>query len=339
MSLMEFKESFLQKTLNLIWEQWCVLGLAGHSAGTGGYCIDPEALLLATCQFGRYDPRLFNGMLEWLTQNEGLLSLLRVASLMKKGDKESIQGLKAAAALLETEYRKPRWHKLTVEASPLSNPEPFYFLPIGSSNRISEQPPSSFTSSDLSAFRISKKSHIGSFQMTHPGSLWLRLRSLLGVSTRTDILVYLLIIKNGGHPSFIARELEYTQRGIQQALVTMSSSGWIIRNERSREVVYTVADSLRMLTSSFKESPKWLKWSAFFYMISDLWRTLNDNRLSGLSDEVQSAELRGTMRKAENSLSLLGFSGIFFEARNQSGKEYIDSLAEAWNTLFASLNE
>jgi DNA-binding MarR family transcriptional regulator len=340
MSFLDFREAFLQDTLDLLWGQWCTLGVAGHSRGAGAFCIDPEALLLATCRFGRYDQRLFDGMLEWLTKYEELLSSSRISSLARNEFGDSVPVIQAVAAFLAAEYKKHRWSKLAGEPLKTSPPETFFLYPNGSPAEIFGHQDALFLSYGFSRGTIERKGHIGPFQMNHPGSLWPRLRALMGVSGRTDVLVYLMLFKNGGHPSLIARELGYTQRGIHQALVSMSSSGWIQRSERPREVVYVLADSIReTFTSSLRNSPRWVTWVKFYGALEIFWRTLNDTRLANLSVDGQSAELRGGMLKAANSLSSLGFSGSFMDSQNKRGEEYAESLAKSWKALFVLLHE
>lgn len=338
MSYLNFREAFLQDTLDLLWGQWCTLGVAGHSKGAGPYCIDPEALLIATCHFGRYDQRLFDGMLEWLATYEDLLSALRISALAKREFGESGRIVQAVAAFLAVEYKKHRWSKLAGEPLLPSQPEAFFFHADGSPVEAFGRQDELFRNYGFSRGRIEKKGHIGPFQMNRPGSLWLRLRALIGVSGRTDVLVYLSTTKNGGHPSLIARELGYTQRGIHQALVSTSSSGWVQRSERAREVNYILADSIQeAFTSSMRGIPRWLNWGKLFNALVTFWGTISNRQLANLSVEGQSAELRGGMQKAENLLSSLGFSGAFVDGQNKTGEEYLDSLAAAWKALFVSL--
>jgi len=336
----EFREAFLRAVLDLLWGQWCVLGVAGHSKNLRGDCIDPEALILSSCYFGRFDQRLFDGMLEWLTNHEDLVSSQRLSSLVKKEFPESAGVVKAIATFLFSQEKKFKWRRLAGDPQPGIKADPFFFYPSGSPVEIFGHQDPSFLSIGFSRGSIEKKSFVGSFRWAHPASLWLRLRAFMGVSSRTDVFVYLMTHQDGGHPSHIARVMGYTQRGIQQALVSMSASGWVLRSERPREVVYTLSESIRnAFIPSGEGHPEWLTWSAFFHGLGVLWKALNDQKLFGASADVQSAVLRDTMLQAAPDLSRLGFSGYFIEVGNRKGEDYIDSLSTAWSLLFGTLQE
>jgi hypothetical protein len=340
MSFQEFREAFLRGVLDLLWGQWCVLGVAGHSKNVRDYCIDPEALILSSCYFGRFDQRLFDGMLEWLINREYLISSLRLSSLMRNEFPESAGVVKAIATYLFSQEKRHKWRRIAGDHQPDVNADPFFLYPNGSPvEKFGYQDPS-FLSLGFSRGRIEKKNLIGSVRWAHPASLWLRLRAFMGVSSRTEVCIYLTTHHDGGHPSLIARVMGYTQGGLQQALVSMSESGWVLRSERQREVVYTLADSVRnAFVSSLEDIPHWLTWSSFFRSLEVVWKTLNQTNLLVSSADVQSAELRNAMQKTAPDLSRLGFTGYFLEIQNKRGAEYIDSLGIAWHSLFSILYE
>jgi hypothetical protein len=162
----------------------------------------------------------------------------------------------------------------------------------------------------------------------------------MGVSSRTDALLYLTLRRDGGHPSLIAREVGYTQRGIDHALAAMTLSGWVVRTEGLREVVYMISDPVReTLFSSLGRRPEWLTWTPFFRALEVIWQTLDNPSLAKMPVGGQSAELQGAMLKAVFSRNPGGFSGYFTEIKSRAGEAYIDSLAEAWDTLFAFLSD
>lgn len=338
MSFIDFRDLFLKRVLDLLWGQWCVLGLQGHSTHAEHYCVDAEALMLATCTFGRYDQRLFDGMLEWLAEHEQFISLLRTSTLIKQEHLVE-RTIHAVAAFLSSELRLARWRKLAGDSPQPDYSEALFFNADGSSERNFGFQDPVFLSYGFLRGKITPRRKIGPFRLSHPASLWLRLRALMGVSSRTDAFLYLSVRKDGGHPSLIARELGYTQRGIDLALASMTESGWIIRTESLREVVYTISGPIReaFFASFDGDGPEWLTWTPFYSALQTIWRTLSNSNILQMSISAQSAELQGAMQKAIFSRNPGGFSAYFMDTRNRSGDAYIGSLTKAWESLFVSL--
>jgi hypothetical protein len=63
-----FKQFFLEETLDFLWRQWSALGVAGGARTEESWVIDPEALLIFSLQITRYEPRLFDEILDWLVK-------------------------------------------------------------------------------------------------------------------------------------------------------------------------------------------------------------------------------------------------------------------------------
>jgi hypothetical protein len=52
--------------------------------GETPWMIDPEALLLATCTFGRYEPRLFDEVLDWMRTNGWVMNTQRLGTVLRE---------------------------------------------------------------------------------------------------------------------------------------------------------------------------------------------------------------------------------------------------------------
>ncbi len=83
----ESRGLLLDAILESLWTQWTDLGVAGTrgtrgDSGDSGALVDPEALLVGTITFGRYDPRLFDEVLDWLLLNGSLLDVTRLRRLV-----------------------------------------------------------------------------------------------------------------------------------------------------------------------------------------------------------------------------------------------------------------
>ena len=111
-SLHEFRETFLDKVLDLVWRQWAALGLAGYAEGDLPWIIDPEAFLLATCTFGRYEPRLFDEALDCLGKNGWVINTQRLGTLLRDEPWQNVAVLGAITAYLNTGRDALKWRRL-----------------------------------------------------------------------------------------------------------------------------------------------------------------------------------------------------------------------------------
>jgi len=67
-SLTDTKHKLTEQMLQFLWRQWSALGVAGEPEIVDHWVIDPEALLLVSSEFARYDSRLFDEILDWHKQ-------------------------------------------------------------------------------------------------------------------------------------------------------------------------------------------------------------------------------------------------------------------------------
>jgi hypothetical protein len=335
MSFQKFRDQFLENTLNLLWGQWAAFGVHGRSGLPGDFCIDPEALLLTTAHFGRFDQRLFDGALEWFLDNENIISVQRMNALMKKERFEGAPIVRVMAAFLLSQMNRPKWKKLGGNIGKTGMAGPLFFYPNG-------EPVESFGNQDplFEQFGYEKgpferRGLTGPFLWGYPACLWLRLRAFFGVTARSEICVYLLTHMKGAHPSLIARKTGIAQRSVQEALVSMSASGLVLKQESRREVDYSLANSLfDAFAGSLDGEPLWMNWSAFYRGLESLWQKLSDSRLISASADVQSAELHETMAAVIAGLKDSTIAYVFREGGQKKGKNYVDFLRDCWDRIF-----
>ena len=82
--LKEYRARYLDMLLDFLWREWTALGVAGHDRTTLKHVADPEALLLLTCSIGRYDPRLFDEVMDWLLKNGRYINVQRLRTILRK---------------------------------------------------------------------------------------------------------------------------------------------------------------------------------------------------------------------------------------------------------------
>ena len=85
MSVIEFKHNFFDSLNEFLWRQWIQLGISGQpSTDAQRYVIDPEALLLFSSNFCRYDQRLYDLIIDWLNINGNFMNIQRLKAMQKK---------------------------------------------------------------------------------------------------------------------------------------------------------------------------------------------------------------------------------------------------------------
>ena len=126
-SLKKFKGEYLTLLLDFLWRQWSALGVAGQVRANDDWVVDLEALLLLTCTVGRYDPRLFDEMLDWLQANGWLINVMRLKRILRVEKFAGEQVLAAVAGVLAKGTETPKWKQLAaLHPLPAAN-EPLFF--------------------------------------------------------------------------------------------------------------------------------------------------------------------------------------------------------------------
>ena len=69
MSVNKFKQELLNAILELLWKQWTLLGVAGQINAHDNFVLDPEALLIFSAHFAKFDQRLYDLVIDWLQCN------------------------------------------------------------------------------------------------------------------------------------------------------------------------------------------------------------------------------------------------------------------------------
>ena len=102
---MENWQHGFERSINeIIWSQWAALGAFVAAEPCRGSIIDPEALLVATCAFGRRDARIFDEAMDWTITNHGLLKPWRIKRISRSFGPDTRRALGAVVgyAALET---------------------------------------------------------------------------------------------------------------------------------------------------------------------------------------------------------------------------------------------
>jgi hypothetical protein len=159
-------EHLREAILDFLWDQWAALGVAGRPSGKElPFVVDPEALLLATMQFGAGEGRLVSEVLDWMSRNGGLISLQRLKNVQTSSRVGTREGLEELGRFMEKAgYRN--WKSLSSWAENVSSCSARVGMWEDGQLREMSQAP----------------------DCSRPEAFLLRMRGIFGVSARPEVL-------------------------------------------------------------------------------------------------------------------------------------------------------
>ncbi len=264
MLLNAFNEDLHKRMLDLIWRQWTALGVHGYGASWEGSPVDPDSLLLFSCTAARQDARLFDAMVEWMEHNGRYVGVTRVRRMLGSGD---FAGEKVFHAVVQTtadSESTPKWQRLAGSFACKDGEEPLFYLSGGKPLPVVGDPDSRFLKWGLVRDRYNSRGVAGTFDSRNPASILLRLRALLGVNARCEILLYLML-NPSGTPRAMARTCGYEPTTVVKAMREMADSGLLDVRKDGRHTVYRIEarDWCRLLIEK-DVALSWISWSQLF---------------------------------------------------------------------------
>lgn len=285
--------------------------------------VDPEALLLLTLTVGRYDARLYDAVLDWLDLNADYLNVQRLQNLAPRVGPHAQAGLGAIAEILGRRTAVAlKWKKLAVRPS-LAAEEPLFLMADGRAMPMPAACDEVFRRHGLLRSPIIKRGIARPFPAEGMPSLLLRLRALLGVSLRCEILC-LLGSTDEIHPSLIARLVGQVPRTTQDRLAEMVRSGAVQVRTSARAKHYALVP--RVLDGLLRPGGRtpWVNSVPLFKALEIVWLGLMDPEEQDLAAPLLASQWRRTARVIR---PLLGDAGLGQPLRDDAsfvGEAYHD---------------
>jgi len=321
-SFLEFRAYILDRLLDLLWRQWSALGVPGRTTMEERRLVDPESLLLLSLTIGRYDARLFDEVLDWLVVNGAFLNVQRLRNLMKLFRFQSQAQLSAISELLMKKSNDPlKWKRLASPRSP-RNAEPLFFLKSGKPIPMPDEKAPEFSAYGLLRGTIKLRGHAQHFPTKGMPSLLLRLRALLGVNARCELLC-LLAAAEEIHPSKIARQTGYSPRTVQNTLAEMARSGVVQMRSGNREKWYCLQNNVldQLLKPEGSPTP-WVNWAPLFRALEMLWIRVIDPKRENLDPLTLASEWRRLGKEMRPLLADAGWGRQLEDDTSFRGVEY-----------------
>jgi hypothetical protein len=330
MSRKDFRDIFLENILGFLWRQWSALGVLGEARAREPWAIDPEALLVFTLEIGRYDPRLFDEVMDWLVTNGNWIDMQRLRGMLRK-DKGTCRLMGAVSEYLISQGRERKWSnlaKLFFKDIPEER-EPLFKTRYAKKHIVEiGGVPVDEIFAKYGFFRALLKPS-GKSRYVFPtaeSNIRFMLRGLFGIGSRAECILYLLT-HEAGHPSEVAKAIGISVRGAQDALIELSKSGLVMtRIKGKRKIEYWLSQTQWwefLSKGSFEEfkRPVWIDWIALFRALLKVWATLLEIGETK-SEYVKSSKLRDATEIVGNEFAQSGIDVRAAPGRNVRPENY-----------------
>ncbi|RKX69772.1 hypothetical protein DRP43_04055 [candidate division TA06 bacterium] len=319
MSQISFREFYLENILTFLWRQWSALGVAGGARAAENWVIDPEALLIFSLQITRYEPRLFDEILDWLVINGKWIDIHRLRGILRRKD-ENTQRLISAIAYYLSKEAKSYQRKWSVLGTLRKLDSDVQSEMLFQTKQGKPYPKSAVDSKESRVKGVESRESRGSAifrdygflrksfslrKMSKPVSVIARtnirflLRALFGIGSRSECILYLLT-NEAGHPAEVANAIGISVRGAQDTLIELANSGMVFTRVKGKRLMEYWLPQERwwefLFGMSFEEikTPVWLDWISLFTALMNVWQVLNEVKEIE-SDYMRSSKLRKSM--------------------------------------------
>lgn len=311
--------------LDLIWQQWSLLGVAGQGAKNPNWTVDLEALVLVTTEQGRSDPRLFDEMLDWLWSNAQWVNVQRLRNIGKRLALGDARVLAAIADWLSQRTTLRKWSVLAKETPAGQGTEPLFRLPGGHPIAWRGEQDPVFARHGLMREPVKQRGMSRPPNPRSPSALAWKLRSLFGVQARCEILLWLLTHERG-HAAGIARATYYFPRTVEDTLREITASGLVRSSPAGRTITYWVNPEEWLFLRSWDEPrgfPRWFDWPRFYYVHERLLSVASQPQMSPL---LLASELRRVFEELLPEIEAGGLQTAFQAGRGDIGAEFATAL-------------
>lgn len=306
MEISALRQRLTSSLLDFAWDEWAQMGVLTAPPRPRRWAQDPEALLVLTLEVARSDPRLFDEVLDWLVQNEPLVSTRRVRTLCEDQEDRRLSG-----AVMEWVTRQVR-PSSTGRAGWTDDgePEALFRAADGAALPTLKADPVFLTYGLIRPPAVPSGKSLDP-DLRAPINFAFRLRHLLGVGTRAEAVRYLLTADvESATVADVAASSGYNKRNIQEALSSLHAAGVASVVTAGAEQRFAV-DRFRwgfLLNLDTKELPIYRNWPDLLGALRRILRWLmrpDLEPLSGYLRASQAADLLDQVRPRLNRAGIL----------------------------------
>lgn len=331
-SLRAFRDGYLETLLRFLWREWTALGVAGQERAVIRHAVDPEALLLFTCSLGRYDPRLFDEVMDWLRRNGRFLNIQRMRNILRREAFCGGEVLSAVADWLSQRDVPAKWTLLAKRQAPKDTHQALFYLPDGRPLPESTERDPTFLNHGFVRGPISLRGYSQAFPADATPCLVLKTRALFGVNARCDVLTY-LAMNGAGHPREVARELYYSQKAIHDVMTDMARSGVVHSSRGARERTFRIAAGALPFLAGEEETPRWINWPVLLSTAETVWHKADELHGAKLDPLLESSEIALTLNPLLDRLTRARWAPALPATHPQNALAQLEAFQAAFETV------
>jgi hypothetical protein len=287
MRISELRSHVRGELVEFAWDQWAQMGVLSTARLSDRWAADPEALLLLSLEVARSDARLFDEIMDWLVINERLVSIQRLRNLCRDDtDRALVEASLAWAAQSRQRPQPP-----SKRGSSLTAPEPLF---RGLSTRLNLAD-ETFRAYGWLKPRTERSGKSRPPNVLAPINLAFRLRQILGVGARAEVVRFLLT--SGGaraNVQLVTESAFYAKRNVQEAVTALQVAGVLEGVVVGNEQRFTL-DRERwgaLLGLAPDDLPTYRAWPQLFCALRRLVRWLEDEANEAVTDYMLASDAR-----------------------------------------------
>lgn len=292
------REQLERRLVEFAWDEWAQIGVLATPRHRSPWAQDPEALIVFTLEIARCEPRLFDELLDWILTNEALLSIRRLRAMcIDETDRALIDGAIAWLA-----RRRPR-ARLRVE-QPDSRPQAL--RPLFYDGGLVPEADPDFAAAGLLRPPLTPSGKSLAPDLAIPINLGFRLRAILGVGIRAEIVRIMLTVQAPWMTAqAFVRASGYAKRNIHDALTNLSAARVVSASTIGGERRYTIdkAAWAALLQSVPAQLPSHRDWPQLLGALRTILRWTQQEELQEASEYLRASSTRQLLDRIRPELA------------------------------------
>jgi hypothetical protein len=334
MLISELRDKTRQGFLEFAWRQWAQAGLSATPAGPDNSVIDPEALILFTITVARYDPRLFDEMLDWLTGNRRLLTTQRLRNLTGRFAVDA----RLVGAVMAWAGEPPPAHRQKAGAG--QAPDDLLVFSPDVVSFVGEPDPA-FAAYGYIRPRATRSGKSREPDVRVPANFAFQLRHLFGPGSRSEVMRILLTFPDGPlDAARISDESGFAKRNVSDTLAGLVASRAVKARWSGNERHYSAyRDKWAALLEgglSAGHAPTFVSWVHLFPAALEILTWLDNEAETEDSEYLISSRARSLMQQLARDLEIAGLD--LTPKQPVHGTAYLPAFAEAVESLLAAMS-